>query len=121
MYEIKSLEKQREAIWIPMGPSDRSASLVTVAGKDNDPTATALMNYDYYDELLRLKVEDLKKKLMFLEDILSMLAGEKERTVLRYYFAQGKKDAEIAEVLDVDEKTVANRRRNGVKRLERSF
>ena len=119
--EIRSVIKQREAVKIPLGPKDNSASIVGLKGKDNDPTTTALNNIDYYDELLRAKEEELKSKMLFFESVLNMLPDGNERTVLRYYFAQGLKDAEIAEEIGVDIKTAANRRRSGVRKLERKF
>lgn len=121
VYEIRSLERQRDAVRLPLGPSSGSTSIVAAGSKDNDPTATALNEMDYYDALLREKIAEQARKLVELEGYLGVLSDSTDRTIMRYYFGQGWTNARIADELEIEEETASRRRTGVVKRLERKF
>lgn len=121
VYEIRSLERQREAVRLPIGPRSGSTSIVDMTSKDSDPTTTALNQMDYYDGVLLEARELLAKKLLELEGYLKILPESTDRTIMRYYFGQGWRHMMIADELGIDESTVKRRKNRAVQSLERKF
>lgn len=117
-FEIKAIEKQREAV--RLGGAQGVASLVISdnTSDTNNRTARALDNLDYYDQLLVEKRNEQIQKLGYLETLLTKLLDGKDRAIMRYFYGQGLSDAYIADALDASDRTVRERRRKTIRYLE---
>lgn len=99
---------------LPNGPRMRTGSIVTTEGRDNDPTATALNNMDYYDAMLEKERNALAGELIRLEDMLAVLRDRKDQAIMRYFYSQGRSDAWIADEMGISIRHVQRRRDSAV-------
>ncbi|HIQ62393.1 MAG: sigma factor-like helix-turn-helix DNA-binding protein [Christensenellales bacterium] len=110
MSEVRRLLTRNRELWTELGALNAQLRLLQA----NLPDAQG------YRQALERRRREATEDLMRMESRIGLLADARERTVLRYYYAQGLSDAEIAEKMGLTDEWARKKRYAALRRLERA-
>lgn len=129
--EIGAIERQIDRLMTTGAPRGNSSGkprrekvkggggeYVVVASRTNNPEAARDQAVDGCEATLREKKRILEKLLGEMERMLEQLDDGNARAILRYYYAVGWSDEEIADELHMARQTVTNKRNAAVDYLD---
>jgi len=116
MFEREAIERQIERIHLEGGPTELHG--IGNGGRGtNDPTAAAVQRWDGLEERLTAQVVTLIGLAERFWQIVDGLETGKERTIIVEYYANGKSDQQIADMLEKDRRTAFRVRHAILERL----
>lgn len=87
----------------------------------NNQIGAALQHADGYTEALERVMLERQGLLELAERVLSCVPDTIDRTILRYYYCQAMNDAQIAEIMHFERRSICKRRNETVDDLEENW